>query len=196
MGNILSYNSITVKPAEILQVICEDIAVEHLEFRVEGTHTTLPFTGSYVKEVTFSENFDIPVLEEVANMPLHQFLAQKVVGLPFQKKSTKAWLSAFGLEMASSSTLGALDAQQWFRLNFLLAILEQHQVLLLKDVYKLDDYGRFLWCAKFFLLRLNQPLLQPAIVICDTDLSPRMAFSIERLLVVENGCVESLAIEF
>jgi len=86
--------------------------------------------------------------------------------------------------------------QNRLRLQLLLAVLGQHRILLLRGVEQIDDCGAYLWQIKYFLLRLKNPLLQPAFVVCDTDIAPRMAFSVERLLVVENGLVETVAVEF
>lgn len=182
---------VEVHPYEIVQLICEIAETERLDFDVEVAQELTPNALLGVTVLDFSETWTF-IPPETGQISLYNYVAQKMESVPLRKKTVSAWLKAFQLEDEACIAVADLPRQAHLKLQLLISVLEQHQVVLILSSELLDNCDAILWRVKQFLLRLDNPVLQPAFVVCDTDVTPGMAFSVERLIVVENETVDTL----
>ena len=187
--------TIKLQPTELVLLIPEETPVENIDFAVSPDAAIPPALDIRVAQVKFDQalNFFPP---EIGRIPLHRYVAQKIEAIPGRKGRLSAWLKAFGLENNKATPVADLPLQAHYRLQMLIALSEQYEVVVLHNAPLVENASDLLWHIKGFCQRQKHPLLQAAWVVLDEELTPPLAFSMERILEIEAGVVEEIGINF
>lgn len=187
--------SIRIQPTELVLLIPEEMSVENINFEVSSDIAIPPALDVRVAQVKFDQALDF-FPPEIGRIPLHRYVAQKIEAIPGRKGRLSAWLKAFGLESNKETPVADLPLQAHYRLQMLLALSEQYEVVVLLNAQLIEEASDLLWHIKGFCQHLKHPLLQAAWVVLDEELTPPLAFSMERILEIEAGVVEEIGINF